>query len=107
MAKIVTPKAFGPPLGFLWGWAMFWIMHSGIIAAIAVIFARYAAFFLPLDDLGVRFVAVAAVLVISAVNWIGVRQGSALQTGLTLLAVAPDPIVVTITNPGSSPSPGP
>jgi hypothetical protein len=26
--------------GFLWGWAMFWTMHSGIIAAIAVIVAR-------------------------------------------------------------------
>ncbi|NIR46592.1 MAG: amino acid permease, partial [Gemmatimonadetes bacterium] len=34
-------EAFGPPVGFLWGWAMFWSMHSGIIAAIAVVFARY------------------------------------------------------------------
>jgi APA family basic amino acid/polyamine antiporter len=78
-------ESFSPALGFLWGWAMFWIMHSGIIAAIAVIFARYAAFFLPLDDVGVRLIAVAAVLLISAVNWVGVRQGSALQTGLTLV----------------------
>src|SRR5437879_12115831 len=33
---------FSPAAGFLWGWAMFWSMHSGIIAAIAVVVARYA-----------------------------------------------------------------
>jgi APA family basic amino acid/polyamine antiporter len=32
--------AYSPALGFLWGWAMFWSMHSGIVAAIAVVFAR-------------------------------------------------------------------
>ena len=42
------------PLGFLWGWAMFWSMHSGIIAAIAMVFARYVATFVPLSDLGIR-----------------------------------------------------
>ena len=38
-------ESYSPALGFLWGWAMFWSMHSGIIAAIAVIFARYVAEF--------------------------------------------------------------
>ncbi len=76
-------ESLSPALGFLWGWAMFWIMHSGIIAAIAVIFARYAGFFVPLGDLGTRLLAVAAILAVSAVNWLGVRQGAALQTWLT------------------------
>ena len=26
-------EMFSPAAGFLWGWAMFWSMHSGIIAA--------------------------------------------------------------------------
>ena len=34
---------FSPAVGFLWGWAMFWSMHSGIIAAIAMVFGRYTA----------------------------------------------------------------
>ena len=34
-------EAYSPAAGFLWGWAMFWSMHSGIIAAIATVFARY------------------------------------------------------------------
>ena len=50
---VYLKEAFFPALGFLWGWAMFWVIHSGIIAAIAVIFARYAAFFIPLSKGGI------------------------------------------------------
>ncbi len=83
-------EAFGPWLGFLWGWAMFWTMHSGIIAAIATVFGRYVGFFLPLDETGVRAVAVAAIVLLSGVNYLGVRHGTLLQTAFTggkLLAV--------------------
>jgi APA family basic amino acid/polyamine antiporter len=79
--------AYAPALGFLWGWAMFWSMHSGIIAAIAVVFARYAGYFVPLGDTGVRAVAIGAIAVLSAINYVGVRQGAALQTGLTVAKV--------------------
>ena len=41
-------EMFSPAAGFLWGWAMFWSMHSGIIAAIAMVFGRYAATIVPL-----------------------------------------------------------
>ncbi len=77
-------EAFGPPVGFLWGWAMFWIMHSGIIAAVAVVFARYTAYFVPLGDKGATIVAVGVILVLSAVNYVGVKQGSTLQTIFTV-----------------------
>jgi len=29
---VYLKEAFSPAVGFLWGWAMFWSMHSGIIA---------------------------------------------------------------------------
>jgi basic amino acid/polyamine antiporter, APA family len=83
-------ESFGPLAGFLWGWSMFWIMHSGIIAVMAVVFARYVAFFTPLDDRGIRAVAVATILTISGINYFGVRLGSTLQTVFTagkLLAI--------------------
>jgi APA family basic amino acid/polyamine antiporter len=79
---------FSPAAGFLWGWAMFWSMHSGIIAAIAMVFGRYAATIVPLSDLGIRLVAVAGILVLSAINYVGVRPGSALQTALTIAKIA-------------------
>lgn len=80
-------RAFSPAAGFLWGWAMFWSMHTGIVAAIAVVFARYAGTFVPLDDRGIKVVAVVGVLALSAVNYLGVRLGSAVQLALTLVKV--------------------
>jgi APA family basic amino acid/polyamine antiporter len=81
-------EMFSPAAGFLWGWAMFWSMHSGIIAAIAMVFARYAATIAPMGDLGIRLTAVGGILVLSAVNYVGVRPGSAVQTGLTVTKIA-------------------
>ena len=51
-------ETFSPLAGFLWGWAMFWSMHTGIIAAIATVFARYAAHFVDVGDAGIRLIAV-------------------------------------------------
>jgi APA family basic amino acid/polyamine antiporter len=80
-------EAFGRWLGFLWGWAMFWVMHSGIVAAIAMVFASYLAFLVPLGGTGARTAAVGAIFVLSGVNYLGVRQGSVLQTAFTVVKV--------------------
>ena len=81
-------EMYSPALGFLWGWAMFWSMHSGIIAAIAMVFGRYAATMVPMGDTGIRLTAIGAIVVLSAVNYAGVRPGSSVQTGLTIAKVA-------------------
>src|SRR5437016_4793707 len=81
-------EGFSPAVGFLWGWAMFWTMHTGIIAVIAMVFARYMAFFVPVGDAGLRVIAVSAIVVLTAVNYVGVRQGSLVQTTFTILKVA-------------------
>jgi APA family basic amino acid/polyamine antiporter len=80
--------SFGPAVGFLWGWAMFWSMHTGIIAAIATVFARYAAHFITLDATGLRVVAVGVILLLSAVNYLGVRYGGRVQNVFTVAKVA-------------------
>ena len=80
-------QMFSPAAGFLWGWAMFWSMHSGIIAAIALVFARYAVGGAHVGDAGIRGIAVGAIVGLSAINYLGVRPGSAVQTGLTLTKV--------------------
>jgi APA family basic amino acid/polyamine antiporter len=70
---------------------MFWSMHSGIVAAIATVFARYAGTFVTLGDTGTRVLAVSAILALSAVNYVGTRFGSRVQatiTGMKVLAVA-------------------
>jgi basic amino acid/polyamine antiporter, APA family len=80
-------ESYSPAVAFLWCWAMFWSMHTGIIAAIAMVCARYIGFFVPLDDTGIRLVAIATILVLSAINYVGVRYGTAVQTAFTIVKV--------------------
>ena len=81
-------EMWSPAAGFLWGWAMFWSMHSGILAAIATVFARYVAAIVPVGDAGVRLIAVGSIVVLSVVNYLGVRLGSVVQTALTIGKIA-------------------
>lgn len=87
-------EAWSPGLGFLWAWAMFWSMHSGIIAIIAMVFARYAATFVPLGDAGIQGVAIAAIWSLSAINVLGVGLASGLQTAVTIAKVAAVAVVI-------------
>jgi APA family basic amino acid/polyamine antiporter len=87
-------EAYSPAAGFLWGWAMFWTMHTGIIAAIATVFARYTAFFIPMGDVGLRVTAVAIVLVLSGVNILGVRYGGLVQNTFTTAKVAAIAVII-------------
>lgn len=84
---VFLKDAYSPALAYLWGWAMFWSMHSGIIAAIATVFARYLGHFVELGDAATRAAGVGAIVVLSAVNYVGVRHGSALQTFFTVIKV--------------------
>ena len=93
---VFLKQTYTPALGFLWGWAMFWTMHSGIIAAIAVVFGRYVGHFTPLGDSGVRAVAIAAVLALSWINYVGVKQGSILQTGFTFAKVLAIVVIIAV-----------
>ncbi len=102
-------EAFSREVGFLWGWAMFWSMHSGIIAAIAMVFGRYAAFFVPLNDIGVRAFAIVAIIALSAVNYMGVKHGSTLQTAFTFGKVGAIAVIIIVGfafGPRAPPPPG-
>jgi APA family basic amino acid/polyamine antiporter len=105
---VFLKEAYSPPVAFLWGWAMFWSVHSGIIAAIGVVFARYLGFFVPFGDLGIRGTAIGGILLLSAVNYVGVKHGSVLQTALTLGKVLAILVIITLAfvlvPPSSNPS---
>jgi APA family basic amino acid/polyamine antiporter len=85
---VFLTEAWGPSLGFLWGWAMFWSMHSGILAAISVVFARYVGTFVALSPLRLKAVAISGIVALSFVNVLGVREGGRVQTWLTAIKVA-------------------
>jgi basic amino acid/polyamine antiporter, APA family len=67
----------------MWGWANFWSIHSGIIAAISMVAARYVAFFVDLNPFQQQLVAGAIIVLISGLNYFGVRAGTTVQTAIT------------------------
>jgi APA family basic amino acid/polyamine antiporter len=81
-------EAYGPGWGFLYGWAAFLLINPASIAAIAVAFASYSGAFAPLGPAGVKAVAIASILVLTALNCLGLRPGATTQDALTLLKIA-------------------
>lgn len=80
--------AFGPLPAFLYGWALLLVISTGAIAAVAVTFARYAAPFFGLGERATVPLAALAIVVLSAVNYVGVKPGAVTQNVFTVLKLA-------------------
>ena len=87
-------EAYGKSLAFLYGWGMLVVIHSGSVATLAVAFGIYSGAFLPLGPLERKLLAAAVVAVLTAVNVLGVRPGSAVQTLFTFTKLAGLVIIV-------------
>jgi len=97
-------EAYGRLCGFLFGWACFWIIMSGGIAAIAVAFGEYLGSFaavfstdcvllaLPVGRWewsvsGGQAAAALAILLLTAINYLGLRAGAGVQNLLTVFRI--------------------
>ena len=78
-------EAFGDLPAFLYGWALLLAIASGAAAAVAVIFASYAAPLLGIARLHERWLAAGAIALLSLVNAAGVRPGAWTQNVFTML----------------------
>jgi len=78
--------AWGPMPAFLYGWSLLLVIQSGGMAAVAIIFARHflELTHLPLPD---GAVAAGALALLTAINCLGVRAGSNVQSALMLLKI--------------------
>ena len=102
---VFLKEAYGTLPAFLYGWAALLVVISGGIAAVAVGFAEYLSYFFPalsldrvaLDaDAGLiririsagQLVAAAAIVVLGAINYVGVRRGNMVNVALTAAKVA-------------------
>lgn len=97
---VYIQRAYGKLPAFLYGWTVFTVIQTGVIAAVAVAFAKYTAVFFPalgesnvLLDLGAfkinaaQLFAIASVIVLTAFNSGGVKNGKTLQTVFTLAKI--------------------
>ncbi len=97
-------EAYGPLAGFLYGWTAFLVIMSGGNAALAVAFGEYLGSFLPWFATqhvllsvpigswtwtlsGGQVAAVIALLVLTAVNHFGLKEGAWVQNALTVLKI--------------------
>ncbi len=78
--------AYHPAVAFLYGWVLLLVIQTGGMAAVAVTFARYFAQLtrLPVAD-GV--VATLVLALLTAINCLGVRAGSAVQSALMVMKI--------------------
>ncbi|HEV2382289.1 MAG TPA: amino acid permease [Terriglobia bacterium] len=79
-------EAYHPGVAFVYGWALLLVTQTGGMAAVAVTFARY---FVELTGIPLRegMVATLALALLTIVNCMGVKQGSAVQSTLMVLKI--------------------
>jgi APA family basic amino acid/polyamine antiporter len=97
-------EAYGPLWGFLYGWTAFLVIMSGGIAALGVAFGEYLGSFLPFFSTGHvllsvpvgswtwtlsggQVAAALAIIALTAVNHLGLKEGAWVQNALTVIKI--------------------
>jgi amino acid transporter len=80
-------RAYGRPIGFLFGWAQLSVVLTGSIGAMAYAFADYAGKLWEMPPGSTAWLAAAAVAGLTAVNLLGMVAGKSLQNALTLAKI--------------------
>jgi APA family basic amino acid/polyamine antiporter len=104
-------RTYGSFFAYLYGWAVFAVIQTGSIAAVAYVFAEYSTQFIalpeasasvaawsfhlpfigdvtPFKEIGTKGLAAAVVIVLTAVNYLGVKLGGIVQDIFTIAKVA-------------------
>lgn len=78
-------EALGPLPAFLYGWTLLLVINSGGIAAVGMTFASYAADLAGLPAALVKPLAIAAIALLTVINYLGIRPGATTQNVFTIL----------------------
>jgi len=90
-------EAYGKAIGFLFAWSELLITRTGSVAAIALMFGEYLCALLSWEgsalgeieaSLLIRVIAVAIIVLLTAMNLFGLRQSSRVQNVLTVIKVS-------------------
>ncbi len=93
---VYIERAWGKVTSFLYGWTVFTVIQTGVIAAVAVAFAKYSGVFFPsiavdniLLDVGfvkistAQLLAIALILFLTWINTKGIQHGKRIQVVFT------------------------
>ena len=94
---IYLKEAYNPLIGFLYGWSFFTVIQTGMIAAVAVAFSKFAAFIFPqlsesniiihtslIDISAAQLFGIAQIVLLSYINTRGIQTGKIVQDVLTI-----------------------
>ena len=99
---VYIQRAYGKMTSFLYGWTVFSVIQTGVIAAVAVAFAKYTAVFFPvlnnvIFEIGTfskityaQFVSIGSIVILTILNTGGIQNGKWMQlifTSAKLLAL--------------------
>jgi len=104
-------RMYGPFVAYLYGWGVFAVIQTGSIAALAYVFAEFSTQFVhlpelsgnasawaihlpfigdvrPFHEFGIKAFAVGVIVVLTAVNYVGVRAGGIVQDIFSVAKIA-------------------
>lgn len=82
-------EAYHPLAGFLYGWGLLLMIEGGAIAAVALTFAEYTLRLVSRPDASATVLAVLGIVVVAAVNYVGVKPGSRVLNALVVMKLIP------------------
>jgi APA family basic amino acid/polyamine antiporter len=84
---VYLTKAFGPYVGFLFGWAQLIIIRTSPAAGLAIITVDYFEHFVELTSFSQSALSILIILMIGMLNYIGIKQASIYQNISTIVKV--------------------
>ena len=93
---VYIKKAFGDLTAFVYGWTVFLVIQTGVIAAVAVAFAKFTGVFIPFFEEGnvliqilelkitsAQLLAICIIALLTFINTRGIENGKAIQRVFT------------------------
>ena len=93
---VYIQRAYGKLMSFLYGWTVFTVIQTGVIAAVAVAFANYSSVFFPALENKIftigesysfsnkQILAMSSIVLLTFINTRGVQSGKTLQLVFTI-----------------------
>ncbi len=82
---VYLSRAFGPYVGFIFGWAQLFIIRTSPAAGLAIITVDYFEHFVELTPFTHTALCILVILLIGAINYIGIKQASIYQNVSTVI----------------------
>ena len=89
-------ELYGDVYGFLLGWVQTIISYPASVAALAIAFATYANFFIPMSDIQQKLLAISTLAFIMLMNIIATKFGGIIQTVATVGKLIPIVAIIAI-----------